>query len=149
MGFWDKTKKIFFDAVSSNSSPSKLALSFSTGLFIAFSPFPGGHTVMMFGAKWLFGLNFPILFLATSFNNPWTMIPFYSFDYYFGHWFVHYFMGFSPSWVISLERVFGAGSICLWSFFTGGIVLGAIFSAISYPIMSFVFRMLSSREAAS
>lgn len=135
-----KTKKIFYKAVSSNSSPRKLALSFSIGLFIAFSPFPGGHTVIMLAANWLFKLNFPILFLATSFNNPWTMIPFYAFDYSFGYWFIHMFLGFSPSWVISFEKIFGSGRVCLWSFFIGGNVLGIIAALMSYPFMVKVFR---------
>ncbi len=143
MGLLEKIKNIFVNAVKSNSSPSKLALSFAVGIFIAFFPFPGGHTVMMFGARWLFGLNFPVLLLATSFNNPWTLVPFYSFDYCFGYWFVHSFLGFSPSWIISLGKIFGSLKICLWSFFIGGIVLGTIFSFLSYPIMILVFKTFS------
>jgi len=145
MSFIQKAKKIFYNAVKSNSSPHKLALSFSIGLFIAFSPFPGGHTVMMFAAKWLFGLNFPILFFATSFNNPWTMIPFYAFDYSFGYWFVHSFLSWDPSWVISFEKIFGSGSVCLWSFLIGGNLLGIIAAVLSYPIMARCFQVLSSR----
>jgi len=141
-----KIKDVFYTALKANSSPSKLALSFAIGIFIAFSPFPGGHTVMMFAAHWLFKLNFPILFLSTSFNNPWTLIPFFLFDYSFGHWLVHSFLGFSPTWVISLEKLFGSGNICLWSFLIGGNVLGIVAALISYPIMVMVFRSLSVPE---
>ena len=135
MSLIEKTKKVFYKAMKSNSSPKKLALSFSIGLFIAFSPFPGGHTLIMLAASWLLKLNFPVVFLATSFNNPWTMIPFYAVDYSFGYWFVHSLMGWSPSWIISLKRLFGSGSVCLMSFLTGGLVLGAIAAVISYPLM--------------
>ena len=145
MALWQKIKDVFYKAVKSNSSPHKLALSFSIGLFIAFSPFPGGHTFMMLGANWLFRVNFPILFLATSFNNPWTLVPFYAFDYSFGYWFVHSFLGWSPSWVISLEKIFGSGKICLWSFFIGGHVLGLAAAVLSYPIMLWVFQSLANR----
>lgn len=145
MGLWNKSKKIFYDAVNSNSSPGKLALSFSVGIFIAFSPFPGGHTVIMFAARWLLGLNFPILFLATSFNNPWTLVPFYSFDYYFGHWFVHKFLGWNPSFVISLGKIFGSCEVCLVSFFVGGSVLGLVCGALSYPFMLYLFRAFSDK----
>ncbi|MBU1007906.1 DUF2062 domain-containing protein [Candidatus Dependentiae bacterium] len=140
MGFVEKVKSIFRKAIKSNSSPTKLAFSFSIGLFIAFTPLPGAHTLLMLSANWLFGLNFPMLFLATSCNNPWTMIPFYAFDYSFGYWFVHSFLGWSPSWVISLEKIFGSGKICLWSFFVGGHILGIIVAFISYPIMLRVFH---------
>lgn len=136
---WQKAKRVFYRAMNSNCSPHKLALSFSIGLFIAFSPFPGGHTIMMLAAHWLFRLNFPILFFSTSINNPWTIVPFYAFDYSFGYWFVHSFLGWSPSWIISLEKIFGSGKICLWSFFIGGNVLGIAAGLISYPIMLWFF----------
>ena len=146
---WKKTKQFFSNALNSNSSPKKLAASFALGVFIAFSPFPGGHTIMVFLAHWLFKLNFPVLFFATSINNPWTIIPFYAFDYSFGHWFVHSFLGWSPSWVISLEKIFGSGKICLWSFFIGGHVLGIIGGLLSYPIMLRVFQAGAARRAKS
>lgn len=145
MQFFGKIKKLFYKAVTSNGSPAKLAASFSTGLFIAFSPFPGGHTIIMLAANWLFRLNFPILFFATSINNPWTMVPFYAFDYSFGYWFTHSFLGLSPSWVISLEKIFGSGKICLWSFFIGGHVLGIIAALSSYPVMLWMFQSMSNR----
>jgi len=150
-----KTKNVFYRAMSSNSSPHKLALSFSVGVFIAFSPFPGGHTVMMLASKWLMGLNFPILFFSTSFNNPWTMVPFYTFDYYFGHWFIHSLLGLTPAWAISvgkifsLENIFGSGKICLWSFFIGGNVLGVLAAVISYPVMLWLFHRFMSLDTTS
>jgi len=145
MNVLGKIKNVFYKAVKSNRSPAKLALSFSIGLFIAFSPFPGGHTLIMLAANWFFELNFPILFFATSFNNPWTMVPFYAFDYSFGYWFIHSFFDWNPSWVISLEKIFGSGKICLWSFFVGGHVLGIMAAVGSYPIMFLIFQSLASR----
>jgi uncharacterized protein len=147
MVLWQRVKDIFYKAIHSNSSPQKLALSFSLGLFIAFSPFPFAHTIMVFAIHWVLSLNFPILFVITSINNPWTMVPFYACDYSFGHWFVHSFLGRNPSWVISLEKIFGSGKICIWSFFVGGMVLGIVTAALSYPIMLWVFgRAISNRE---
>lgn len=143
-----KIKAIFTKALKSNNSPHKLALSFAIGQYVAFSPFPGGHTVIMFGAQWLFELNFPVLFLSTSFNNPWTAIPYFFLDYGFGYWFVHKLLGISPFWTISLEKIFGSGSICIWSFLAGGNILGIISAVVSYPIMVKVFeRMICVYQA--
>src|SRR5581483_10373754 len=62
---------------------TKLALSFCVGVYIAFSPFIGLHTVMTFIFVWLFGLNLAATFTASwLINNPWTMIPIYSTDYF-------------------------------------------------------------------
>src|SRR5277367_5251170 len=102
----EKIKEIFQKALGSKLSPHCLAFSFAWGMYIAFSPFPGLHTVMMFIINWLFGLHFPLLFLVTSLNNPWTMIPFFSCDYFFGHWFVHSLLGWEPAWQLSLTKFF-------------------------------------------
>jgi uncharacterized protein len=147
MSVYKKTKELFYSALNKGSSPSKLALSFSIGIFIAFSPYPGAHTVIMLAVNWLLGLNLPMLFLATSVNNPWTLIPFYAADYSFGYWLVHSLFGFSPSWVVSLEKIFGSGSFCLWSFFIGGNVLGLAAGLISYPLMLKLFRFLASKKS--
>lgn len=141
----EKIKAIFKDALTSGWSASKLTQSFCIGIFIAFFPIPGSHTIMMFVSKWLLGLNFPILFISTSFNNPWTMIPFFSFDYIFGYWFTHNFLGWNPGWTISLQKVFGSGEICLWSFFIGGNILGIVAALMCYPLVKFMFKKLVAR----
>jgi len=140
-----KLKKIISGALISNSSPKKLTLSFCMGIYIAFSPFPGMHTVMMFAATYLFRLNFPILFFATSFNNPWTMVPFFASDYYFGKWFLHYFLNWKPTLSISLEKIFGSGEICILSFLIGGNILGIACACLSYPIMLYMFSIIQTR----
>ncbi|MBU4270167.1 DUF2062 domain-containing protein [Candidatus Dependentiae bacterium] len=138
----DKIKATLKKAFTDGWSVKKLTQSFCTGIYIAFSPFPGLHTGMMFAAKFLFKLNFPILFLATSFNNPWTMVAFYSFDYFFGYWLIHTFLGFNPTWTISLARIFGSGKICIWSFLVGGNILGLLFAFAFYTPVYFLFKGL-------
>lgn len=142
----EKILKIFTNAIKSGSTPEKLTLSFCVGLYIALAPFPGVHTVMMFAAKWLFGLNLPVLFFATSFNNPWTMIPFYSFDYVFGYWFVHSVLGWNPGMVISLTKIFGMGDVCLWSFLIGGNILGLFVAFLAYPFLRVLFNKLAPKQ---
>lgn len=140
MQVFKKIKNIFKNSFTHGYSIEKLTLSFCIGIYIAFSPFPGIHTIMMFIAKWLFNINFPILFIATSINNPWTMIPFYTFDYVFGYWFLHKFIGFSPSWHIPLAKIFGSGNICVWSFFIGGNILGIVIAILSYPFIKIIIK---------
>ena len=141
----EKIKESFKGALTQGWSVDKLTLSFCIGVYIAFSPFPAGHTIMMFLFKWMFNLNFPILFVATSINNPWTMVAFYSLDYFFGYWFVHVLMGFNPGWAISLAKIFGSGKICVWSFFIGGNILGILAAIIAYPFVHIMFRQLVRR----
>ena len=143
--FIKRIKSICINAATGGDfSPEVLAWSFSAGIYIAFSPFPGLHTVMVLITRLLFRCNVPILFFSTSINNPWTMIPFFSFDYFFGHWLVHTLLGFNPGMVVSLEKVGLSGTLCLWSFLIGGNVLGIVGALISYPIMKKVFTRLAS-----
>jgi uncharacterized protein (DUF2062 family) len=142
MQVFDKIKTTFKNAFTQGWTVKKLTQSFCIGIYIAFSPFFGLHTAMMFAAKFLFKLNFPVLFLATSFNNPWTMVAFYSFDYFFGYWLIHTFLGFNPTWTIPLARIFGSGNICIWSFLIGGNILGILFAIGSYPFMHILFKNL-------
>ncbi|MBD3272794.1 DUF2062 domain-containing protein [Candidatus Dependentiae bacterium] len=142
MQILEKIKNVLKKAFTQGWSVEKLTLSFCMGVYIAFSPFPGAHTIMMFIAKWLFNINFPILFIATSINNPWTMVPFYSFDYAFGYWFMHKLLGINPGWAIPLAKIFGSGKICVWSFFIGGNILGIFMALLSYPFVKMVFKKL-------
>jgi uncharacterized protein (DUF2062 family) len=143
-----KIKAILRKALLDGITPKSLALSASVGVYIAFSPFPGAHTLMMLLAKWLLRLHFPTLFIMTSINNPWTMIPFFSLDYAFGHWLLHSVIGWSPTWTISLAKIFGSGTICLWSFFIGGNILGIVAGLLTYPVMLFVFNRMHARMLA-
>lgn len=123
-------------------NPKRLARSCALGVYVAFSPFPGAHTLMMVCMNYIFDLHFPTLFVVASINNPWTAIPFFSGDYFFGYWLVHYVFGYSPSWAFSLEKFFGSGSICVWSFLIGGNLLGALAGLLCYPFALSIFKRI-------
>jgi len=55
-----------------NGKPEDIALAVATGVFVAFFPILGTHTVLALGLSWLFGVS-PVITLAATFvNNPWT-----------------------------------------------------------------------------
>jgi uncharacterized protein (DUF2062 family) len=142
MKIWDVLKQVFGHAMTSGKTPHQLALAFSVGIYVAFSPFPMFHAIIMVIISWACGLNFPLMFIAASVNNPWTIIPFYSIDYAFGYWFVHNLLGWNPAWGISLVAIFGSGKICLWSFLIGGNVLGVVAGLTCYPIVYYFFKKI-------
>jgi len=138
---------------------TKLALSFCVGVYIAFSPFIGLHTVMTFIFVWLFGLNLAATFTASwLINNPWTMIPIYSTDYFFGDWLLHKMLGLDTvtcnplwmSWINSPLRTYcGLGNISLLAFIIGGNLLGIGISLMLYPVMKRVFDRYARRRMRS
>jgi Uncharacterized protein conserved in bacteria len=132
-------------------STHKLALSCGMGVYIAFSPFVGFHTAMVFLFSWIFALNFAVV-LAVSMllNNPWTMIPVYSAGHMFGDWVLQLFginhMALNPSWIEGvnswLSSHIGLSGISLWAFLLGGNVLGVVLGIVSYPLIKRYARIM-------
>ena len=130
----EKLKGIFVRLFTHNHSPHKFALTCAWGMYIAFSPYPGFHTALIFIINYIFKLHFGLMFAVASLNNPWTMIPFYMLDYKIGTWLVRY-IPYNPGWEISLQKIFGSGKISLWAFFVGGNVLGIAAGIVTYGLM--------------
>src|SRR5918992_6067465 len=56
--------------------PERTALAFSIGVFIAFSPFLGLHTIMATALAFLFRFNKIAIYSGTFINNPFlTLVP--------------------------------------------------------------------------
>lgn len=74
-------KEKFLQAIrkilSSGDDPKKIALACAIGLFIAFFPVLGVHTVMALALAWMFRVSPAITLAATFINNPWTIAPIY------------------------------------------------------------------------
>lgn len=50
-------------------------MAFAVGVFIAFSPTYGLHTLSALFCAWAFRLNVIALFAGSLINNPWTFVP--------------------------------------------------------------------------
>lgn len=129
--------------------PRQLALTFCIGVYIAFSPFVGLHTAMVFLFSWLFALNFTVLLAVSVFiNNPWTMVPVYGAGHLVGDYLVALFKwdlsSLNPWWISSLNAIImpylGGIKVCLWSFLIGGNLLGVAVSLLLYPIIKVILQ---------
>ncbi len=139
-----KLHNFFSSLLAKETCPNKLTLSVCVGVYIAFSPFIGFHTLMVFLFGWLFALNTAILFVVSVLiNNPWTMIPVYGSGYVFGNWLFGTCgiksVDFNPEWMIQLnvflQNHINIPHLSLWSFLIGGNLLGLAFGVIVYPIV--------------
>jgi hypothetical protein len=126
-----------------NEPPHRLALAFAVGVFVAFSPTIGLHTVSCLVLGWMFRLNKVVIFTAAFINNPWTMVPLYGFCIWFGikitgadaavpaiAWKE---LNFSNSYLVLKPY--------LWSYVAGTMIIGAVAAFISY----FLFRWVVVR----
>jgi uncharacterized protein (DUF2062 family) len=127
--------------------PRRLAFSVSLAVFIAFSPFVGFHTAMVFLFSWLFALNAAVLLAISMFiNNPWTMVPIYAADHVVGDGIFYLFgidgMQLNPDWVCRLNtwitHYTGLEGVSFWAFLVGGNLLSIFLALTVYPIIRYV-----------
>jgi len=155
---YEKINHIFHKLIRLETSPARLALSVSLGTFIAICPFLGFHTIMLFAFSWLLGLNMVVTFaVAHLINNPWTMIPIFMTDHWFGHWLLSHWgatgwIDSNPWWFHFINnkiQYFGFSSFSLWAFIIGGNLLALSFSIMLYPISKKLFaRLMMKRKTA-
>lgn len=145
-------KNFFEKLILKERRPKVLALSFCIGVYIAFCPFVFLHTAMVFALSWFFSLNLAVTLAASVFvNNPWTMLPIYSIDYFFGNWVFKLFgvnpLMFNPCWMDRFNNIVfeytGVSGISFWSFMVGGNLLGLLISVSLYPVVRLVFEKMA------
>lgn len=148
-------KKWLIDLIMTETSPHKIALSSAIGVYIAFSPFMGFHTLMAFVFAWALSLNISIVLAVSMFiNNPVSMVPVYGSGYVFGVWIVKWFgvdlMGGNPVWLSSfntwIAESIGRGSISMYAFLCGGNILGIVGGLLAYPIIKYYAQIVQKQE---
>ena len=72
---WSRIKKTARQILHLGDSPRRTALAFAIGVFIAFSPVYGLHTISVFLFAWAFRLNVVAMLAGSLVNNPWTLLP--------------------------------------------------------------------------
>jgi uncharacterized protein (DUF2062 family) len=115
-------------------SPQRTALAFAIGVFIAFSPAYGFHTLMVVLCTWLFGLNFVALLTGAFVNNPWTIVPILGASYWTGAIVLGRTDSPSFSWHdLSLTGIYEQVLPYAVPFVLGGLILSVIGGLLSYP----------------
>ena len=116
-------------------SPQRTALAFALGVFIAFSPVYGFHTVLVVLCTWLFGLNFVALLAGALLNNPWTLVPILGATYWTGALLLGHAETPTFNWNdVSVVGVYQQVLPYAVPFALGGLVLSVIGSVVSYPV---------------
>lgn len=142
--------------------PERTALAFSIGVFIAFSPFLGLHTIMATILAFAFRFNKIAIYTGTFVNNPlFTLVPIILASYGVGA----FLMGrpltppaeglellkhpqlFTGQW---WRRLFGQSWEVLLPYTLGGMLLSVVCSLAAYPLtLRFLRARRSSKDEAS
>jgi uncharacterized protein len=126
--------------------PERTALAFSIGVFIAFSPFLGLHTIAATLIAFLFRFNKIAIYTGTFINNPFlTLVPIVIVSYAIGAFLLGRPLMLSESGleVLTHPRIFSAEYykqlfVEAWAVFLpfaiGGLLLSVVCSLVAYPL---------------
>ena len=138
--------------------PERTALAFSIGVFIAFSPFLGLHTIMATALALTFRFNKIAIYTGTFINNPFfTLVPIIIASYAVGAFVLgrplelpdeglelltnpHIFSG------DYYRRIFIESWNIVWPFSVGGMVLSVVCSVLAYPLTLRALRAYRRRK---
>lgn len=132
-------------------SPQRTALAFALGLFIAFSPTYGFHTLSAVFLAWAFRLNAVALMAGAFVNNPWTVVPILAATFWTGF----QIMGRPESsqtlqWDhLTLQQLYAQIQLYGVPFFVGGLVLSVAAALLAYPLAYWIIREARARRIRS
>ena len=153
-----RPRELFRKLLQIDDTPERIALAFSIGVFLGYSPFLGLHTLGAIGVAFLLGLNRVAMLLGAWTNAPWWIVPYYTFATWIGMWVMRVQIDGTV-----LKEIFRAGKDqgfigsdfwsrvasqwgLLASFLVGSLILAALFSLAAYPLSLKVTRMYHSRR---
>jgi hypothetical protein len=136
-------------------SPSRVALAFALGVFIAFSPLLGIHTGLAIVIALAFRLNKVAILAGAWINNPWTLAPMYTAGTFLGC----FVLGVSPTslgeidWSLSGRAFYASLASGLrplvLPFVVGNLVLGAVAGLVSFLALRFLLARRKRTAAPS
>lgn len=141
------------------SSPHKLAIAFSSAMYVSFSPFIGLHTIMLVCSGYIFKTSIPlVVMLGYIINNPFTVIPIVMSGYFFGYWVLSFvFKGWlldaNPAWMevvsLYLQKTLSLPHLSLWAFMIGANLLGVFLAGVSYVVLRIFFERYTRHKSIS
>jgi uncharacterized protein (DUF2062 family) len=138
MNWLRRTEQVLFHV---DDSPSRVALAFALGVFIAFFPIFGIHTGMAIAIAIAFRLNKAALVVGTLVNNPWTVAPMYSAGTLLGC----FVLGVSPASLGAVDWGLSGGAFyaslvtglrpLVLPFVVGNLALGVLAAAVVFVLL--------------
>ena len=136
-----------------DDTPRRIAAAFGVGVYLAFHPLFGLHTLMALGIAFAFRLSRAAILVGIYVNNPWTIAPMYIAGTTLGCWIlgvpldglagIRWDLGsldFYRVLLVSLRPY-------LWPFVLGNTILGVVFGVAAYFAMWWVLERRARRAA--
>jgi uncharacterized protein len=136
-------------------TPHRIALAFGIGVWIAFSPLLGVHTLLALGIAFAFRLSRVAILLGAYINNPWTLAPLYLAGTVVGC----ILMGVSTEGLAAVdwsqqgaafhEHLVASLRPYLWPFLLGNTVLGVTGGMLGYVLLRRVLERRGQSHPAA
>ncbi|MDH5542189.1 MAG: DUF2062 domain-containing protein [Nitrospinota bacterium] len=144
---FDTVKNLVKKVIHSDGEPGRIASAVAVGVFIAWFPIVGTHTVMAIGAAWIFRLSTALVFVGNFLNNPFTMIPMFLSGFWVGLA-VTGTEDVSIDWTMNMETLIEIGKVFFIPFCIGNILLGIVGGVITYFLILHAVRKYRALHAA-
>ena len=151
-------RKTFRRLLAIDDPPERTALAFAIGVFIAFSPFLGLHTIMATAVAFLFRFNKIAIYTGTFINNPFlTLVPIIIVSYAVGAFILGLPLSIPDEGLELLKnpRIFSGDYYRLlfiqswnivWPFSVGAMALSVVCSLLAYPLTLRMLRVYRRRR---
>jgi uncharacterized protein (DUF2062 family) len=130
--------------------PHRTALAFGAGVFIAFSPLFGLHTVLAIILAFAFRLN-RVAVVAGAWINVWALAPCYAFGTFLGAWLLRVDAGDLKAidWSQGMGALGTTLSTLFWPIMVGNTLLGIIAAVPAYLLCRKFLEARRDRKAAA
>ncbi len=154
-------RQAFRRLLAVDDPPERTALAFSVGIFIAFSPFLGLHTIMATALAFLFRFNKIAIYTGTFVNNPFlTLVPIIIVSYALGALVLGRPMALPDEGLRLLQephlltgdywrQLFRHSWDILLPFAIGGTILSVVCSLVAYPVTLKLLRARAKMKERS
>jgi len=138
-----------------DDTPRRIALAFGIGVYIAFHPLLGLHTLMGLGIAFAFRLSRAAMLAGCYVNNPWTLAPIYVAGTSLGCWLLGVPMGAVRhiEWDLANRDFYHLLLVSLrpylWPYVIGNTVLGIAAGLVAYASLRWALERRARRHGVT
>ena len=147
-----RLQRAFESFLHLDDTPRRIALAFGIGVYIAFHPLLGLHTLMGLGIAFAFRLSRAAMLAGVYVNNPWTLAPMYVAGTSLGCWMLGVPMGAvgNIEWDLANRDFYHLLLVSLrpylWPYVVGNTVLGAAAGLAAYASLRWALERRARRR---
>ena len=134
-----------------DDTPRRIAAAFGVGVYLAFHPLFGFHTLLALGIAFAFRLSRAAVLIGLYVNNPWTIAPMYLAGTTLGCWILGVPLeGLSDiEWDLKNRAFYRLLLVSLrpylWPYVLGNTILGIVCGSVAYVIVRWFLERRARR----